>query len=242
MARTNKYASINFNDIYEKKNINPATKKPSSAPSAISSTRTHGGMLVLTRPSPTPQPQPQPQPKSQAPTPTPTPNPTPTPPKPADPIQTPLESDPISLRPLGRTGTGSSPSPSPFSVSSVKEPATVLQPAKPDPFVPPHLRPGFVGREERVAQEGQRQQGFRHREYHGHNHGSPGRYTEDGRPKSGGHERMRRGGGGGGDSDLPVDMNRPSSSGNGSSSGGWYGPYGQRSPANANHYFHHQQF
>ncbi|KAJ4981817.1 hypothetical protein NE237_032654 [Protea cynaroides] len=230
MARTNKYASINFNDIYDKKNHNnTTTKKPSSNFSAtlnpqknyLSTTRNHGGMLVLTRPSPKPQP------------PTPTPTPTPPQPKPADPIQTPPEPEPISLRPLGRTGTGSSPSPSPSPISLVKESATAIQPAKPEPFVPPHLRPGFAGREERVGQDAQRQQGFRQREFHGHHHGSPGQYTEDGRPKSGGYERMR--GGGGGDSDLPVEMNRPSS-------GGWYGSYGHRSPASVNHHFHHQQF
>lgn len=58
-------------------------------------------------------------------------------------------------------------------------------------------------------QDGQRQQGFRSHEFQGHQ-GSPSRYTEDGRPKSGGYERMRRGGG---ESD-PAWMSRPSTSGN----------------------------
>ena len=72
---------------------------------------------------------------------------------------------------------------------------------KTDRFVPPHLRPGFVGREERPGPEvfQGREQGQKH-------FGSPGRYGEDGRPKSGGYEKIRRGG--------ESDLDRPRSSGN----------------------------
>jgi hypothetical protein len=72
MAKTNKYASINFNHFYEKtpsthpnhtaNNNNKPTKNSSSSSSssssysAISSPKTHGRMLVLTRPTPTPRP------------------------------------------------------------------------------------------------------------------------------------------------------------------------------------------
>ncbi|XP_010279226.1 PREDICTED: uncharacterized protein LOC104613198 [Nelumbo nucifera] len=256
MARTNKYASINFNDIYEKKNNLTTSNKPNSASSAslatinppkahLYATRTHGGMLVLSRPSPKPQPQPQQQTQSQ-----PLPSlPSPPPPTKPDSDRTRIEQESISLRPLGRTGSSltsspsPSPSPSPATLTKERVPETP-PPSLPSPkleiFVPPHLRPGFVGKEERFIQEGHRQQGFRSRELgHGNgHHGSPNRYGEDGRPKSGGHERMRRGsglGGGGGDSD-PADMNnRPRSSGNHSSSSGWYGSY--RSPQNHQNHF-----
>ncbi|KAF2283271.1 hypothetical protein GH714_043623 [Hevea brasiliensis] len=63
------------------------------------------------------------------------------------------ESDLISLRPLGRTGAA------PFVSSSVlvpekeKEVGPLVGSPKPDKFVPPHLRPGFVGREERPGPE-----------------------------------------------------------------------------------------
>ena len=62
---------------------------------------------------------------------------------------------------------------------------------KSDKFVPPHLRPGFVGREERPGPEvfrgkevGQRQQ----QQFFG----SPDRFVEEGRPKSGGYETPPR--------------------------------------------------
>lgn len=89
--------------------------------------------------------------------------------------------------------------------------------------MPPHLRPGFVGREEKLGPEVQKQTGFRPREFGNRQgqYGSPGRYGEDGRPKSGGgYERMRRDGGG--ESDL-VEVSRPSSGGNRPNSSGWYG-------------------
>ncbi|KAA8524306.1 hypothetical protein F0562_010729 [Nyssa sinensis] len=220
MARTNKYASLNFNDIYEKKNINPNNKRPSSSsslPSAsssltnssktiISNSRIHGNMLVLSRPSPKSIPQP-----SAFLSPPPLPQP------PAIPDQTRFESDSISLRPLGRTGSGPSISLIP---STSPKPDKELPPSpKLDRFVPPHLRPGFVGREERLVPEFQKQPGVRSREFgvHGQGHfGSPNRHGEDGRPKSGGgYERMRMVG----DSDL-MEMNRPASSGSRPSSSG----------------------
>ncbi|PIA32009.1 hypothetical protein AQUCO_04700114v1 [Aquilegia coerulea] len=140
------------------------------------------------------------------------------------------ESDLISLRPLGRTGSSSltSPSPPPSSSSSTSTTTTCTSPPlitllppqepvislKPQPFVPPHLRPGFVRKEEKVF--GQRNQGLRSRDI---GYGQLQNDGQNGRPKSGGgYERIQRGG----ESDLEV-MNRPSSSGNRpNSSGGWY--------------------
>uniref|UniRef100_A0A5B7ARK6 Uncharacterized protein n=1 Tax=Davidia involucrata TaxID=16924 RepID=A0A5B7ARK6_DAVIN len=221
MAKTNKYASLNFNDIYQKKNINPNHKNPSSSsplpsPSSsltnpnktiISNSRIHGNMLVLSRPSPKPIPQPSPSP----------PPPQPQPQQPAIPDQTRFEPDSISLRPLGRTGSGPSLSLTPL--MSPKPDKELLPSPKLDRFVPPHLRPGFVGREERLEPEFQKLPGVRSREFGGHRQGhfgSPNRYGEDGRPKSGGGcERMRMVG----DSDL-MEMNRPGSSGTRPSSSG----------------------
>ncbi|KAL7000515.1 hypothetical protein U1Q18_001667 [Sarracenia purpurea var. burkii] len=234
-SRANKYASLNFNDIYEKKITNPTHKNhhhPSSSspsPSSLSSpiktilsnSRIHGNMLVLSRPSPkpisqTPLPSPQtPQPQSPPP---------PThhnQPPPSRPDQTRFEPDAISLRPLGRTGLGPSLAPSPLTLPKPdKEFSPSLLPSpKPDRFVPPHLRPGFTGREEKPEPEVQKQQGVRSREFGGHRQGQLGslnRYEEDGRPKSGGgYERMRIVG----DSDL-VLVNRPGSSGTRPSSSG----------------------
>ncbi|PIA35071.1 hypothetical protein AQUCO_03600021v1 [Aquilegia coerulea] len=227
MARTNKYTSINFNDIFEKKSNNKTSSSSSSSSTSSSSvnktTRNHGGMLVLTRPTPKPLPQLQPQTKqpllqssaasidhkqSRS-------EPEPEP-----------ESDLISLRPLGRTGSSSltSPSPPPSSSSTTtctSPPLITLLPPqepvislKPQPFVPPHLRPGFVRKEEKVF--GQRNQGLRSRDI---GYGQLQNDGQNGLPKSGGgYERIQRGG----ESDLEV-MNRPSSSGNRpNSSGGWY--------------------
>jgi hypothetical protein len=227
MAKTNKYASINFNHIYEKSpSTNPnhssnnntkptknSSSSSSSSPSysAISSPKTHGRMLVLTRPTPTPSPKPAtippPQPLS----------PQPQPQRSHQiPGQTPSESgsDHISLRPLGHTGTSS---PVLSSVPSLEKEKQVVNPVlspKPGKFVPPHLRPGFVGREERSVPE------FgRGRDSGRNNFGSPVKYGEDGRPKSGGgYDRMREG-----ESDLGMVI-RPRSSGNRPSSSGWYGP------------------
>lgn len=86
---------------------------------------------------------------------------------------------------------------------------------KPEKFVPPHLRAGFVGKEERPVNVGIRSREANQRQYG--NYGPPSRYGEDGRPKSGGgYERMGGAGGAG-----PM-MNRPRSSGNRPSSSGWY--------------------
>ncbi|KAI5661756.1 hypothetical protein M9H77_21079 [Catharanthus roseus] len=238
MARSNKYASLNFNDIYEKKVINsgnsntrPHSSSPfSSSPSAssaaaasspnktiISNSRIHGHMLVLSRPTPKPIAIPQkPDPSTES----------LAPPrkvassdikstKVAD--QTGSEPDSISLRPQGRTGSGS-----PIVLSPAQSPGNPNSPLgspllKSDRFVPPHLRPGFVGREERPGPEFVKGGQGRGRGQLG----SPNRYGEDGRPKSGGGcERMRRNAG---EAD-PVDvLNRPGSSGaRPSSSGGRY--------------------
>ncbi|TKY48905.1 proline-rich protein 2 [Spatholobus suberectus] len=184
MAKNNKYASINFNHIYEKSisaNTNNPHKNPSLSPSPSSSSasysavsapnKAHGRILVLTRPTPKPV--------------------TPPTPQPPDPIQhnrTRFEpgSDAISLRPLGRTGTGSPLSALPAPNHDKDAPSP--QPPKTDKFVPPHLRPGFVPREEGPG---------------------PDPVRPNGRPKSGGG--MRRGGG----SDVGIlgRGSRPSSSG-----------------------------
>ncbi|KAL6329948.1 hypothetical protein AAG906_039863 [Vitis piasezkii] len=191
-TRTNKYASINFNHLFHNNSHSTAaTTASSSAPSSSSSstsdsykshlaaTRTHGGMLVLSRPTPKAQPQlpppqkQQPPPQKQQP--------------PPPPIQARPEQDSLALLPLGRAEAGS-PSPS--------------SPSKPDRFVPPHLRPGFVGREEKPGLE------FQIRPNRQGNFGSPNRYGEERRPKSGGHERMRRG-----DESDQGELSRPRSSG-----------------------------
>ncbi|TXG70666.1 hypothetical protein EZV62_005601 [Acer yangbiense] len=112
--------------------------------------------------------------------------------------------DQISLRPLGHTGI----SPEHFSPipgqERDKEVVAIVGSPKTGKFVPPHLRPGFAGREEKPVPEvsWSRESGQKY-------FGSPSRYGEDGRPKSGGYERMGRGG----ESDLGL-MNRPRSSGN----------------------------
>ncbi|XP_030515665.2 alpha carbonic anhydrase 8 isoform X2 [Rhodamnia argentea] len=223
MARSNKYSSINFNDIYEKKisssstpTKNQSSKPPPPSSSYSSATSPHnaltngpykahltqGRMLVLTRPTPTPTPAPKPI------TAPPPPQPTPSP-LPAQNCSEPEpEPDPISLRPLGRTGTGSAlPCRVPV-LDRDKEALFAVTSPKPDKFVPPHLRPGFAGKEERPApgvrgEPVPRQQGY---------YGSPGRYAEDGRPKSGGYEGMKGGG--------QADLNRTSSFGNRPSSSG----------------------
>ncbi|XP_057955640.1 uncharacterized protein LOC131149313 isoform X1 [Malania oleifera] len=229
MARSNKYASVNFNDIYEKKFINTSSKSSSASPSPSPSpstaattsvaathqhkthlaavTRTHGRMLVLTRPSPKPRPQPSlppPSPQQQS-----QPQPVPD--------QTRSEPDSISLRPLGRTGAGPS---LPLAVPIPERDKEPLPSPKPNRFVPPHLRPGFVGREDKPLTESQKQPGLRSREF-GHGPGnfvSPNCYGEEGRPKSSGYEKVRR------DGEAHLgEMTQPSSSGNRPSSSGWYG-------------------
>ncbi|KAF3444054.1 hypothetical protein FNV43_RR13744 [Rhamnella rubrinervis] len=225
MAKTNKYTSINFNHIYDKNlptNSNPnnpiKTSSSSSSSSSASSAsfsysavssanKSHGRMLVLTRPSPKPISIPSPV-SSQ-----------PQPPRQTQQNQVTDRggrsdpgSDAISLRPLGRTGAGSSVLSPVLSQEKDKDfPVPVVSP-KPDKFVPPHLRPGFVGREERPGPEVTRT-----REVGQKHVGSPVMYGEDGRPKSGGgYERMTRGG----ELDLGT-ATRPNSSGNRPNSSGW---------------------
>ncbi|KAL5998817.1 hypothetical protein ACLOJK_009765 [Asimina triloba] len=201
MRRSNKYAAINFNEIYGPKKTTPSHSAPHSPLLASQNNppRPHGRMLVLTRPT-KPQPHPQPPPPQ---------------PKPAsDPRP---EPDSISLRPLGRPADSPSPFPSSSSLSisspsaaqikEEKQPPPLASPHKPEPFVPPHLRPGFVGREAKLEQDGQRQ-GVRARERHVGEHSPP--RCDDGRPRSSGYEGMRQPRVSGSD---PYG-NRPSSGGN----------------------------
>ncbi|KAF6170668.1 hypothetical protein GIB67_015620 [Kingdonia uniflora] len=116
---------------------------------------------------------------------------------------------PKPLQPIPQQQPISTPNQPPFEPAS-SIPSSTPPPSKPDTFVPPHLRPGFVGKDERFGQKQQHHQlGFRSREQ-----GQSGS-GEDGRPTSGaGYDRIRRSGvesdvGGG-------EMNRPRS-------GGWYG-------------------
>ncbi|XVE49989.1 hypothetical protein DITRI_Ditri01bG0126200 [Diplodiscus trichospermus] len=211
MARTNRYTSINFNHVLEKnlssssspnKPKNPQThhQNQSSSYSSVSAA-THGRMLVLTRPSPKPittSPLVSPTlPKKPQSTPTPSPDQAQSTNLASDQISfRPLgASDHISLRPLGQTGSGIIPA------QENQKVVTVSRSPKSDRFVPPHLRPGFVGREERPEPDVSRRRELGHKHF-----ASPGRYGEDGRPKSGGYEKMRRGG----ESDL---SGRPRSSG-----------------------------
>ncbi|GLT86828.1 hypothetical protein SLE2022_049420 [Rubroshorea leprosula] len=226
MARTNnnKFTPINFNHILEK-NVTAApssskaklSQNPHQHPSAsfssyssISSPKTHGRMLVLTRPTPKPlnvtpplSPRKQQQQQTQQVQ------------HREVPDQAPegSASDQISLRPLGRTGSGLTVPATVPNQEREKEIGSVAGSPKPDKFVPPHLRPGFVGREERPGPEV-----YRGRESAQRHFGSPDRHVEDGRPKSGGHERIRRGG----EADLGLMMGRPRTSGSRPSSSGWY--------------------
>jgi len=194
-STNNKYASLNFNDIYQKKNHPSSSSSSSSLTSPktiLSNSRIHGNMLVLTRPSPKPIPQPSPPS-----------TPPPPPPPQQQNQQPPTTPDPISLRPLGRTGSGPTLTPSPLTLPKPDKDYSPSPSPKSGRFVPPHLRPGFVGRKEKPGP----QQGVRSREY-----------GENGRPKSGGgYERvvMR----GAGEKDL-LEMSRPGSSGNRPSSSG----------------------
>ncbi|KAJ0683117.1 hypothetical protein HanPI659440_Chr16g0654791 [Helianthus annuus] len=192
MAKTNKYTSLNFNDIYDKKTTTNNRQRSSSSSSIssnktlISNSRIHGNMLVLTRPSPkpiAPPSQPSPPPPSAVP----------------PPDRLPIQSDSISLRPLGHTG---SPSPSTLPLPSLSDLAVSVSP-KTNKFVPPHLRPGFHGREEKPEPEVQKQTGFVTRS--SFRQGLVNQ-VEERRPKSGGgYEAMNR--------PRSSGSNRPFSSG-----------------------------
>ncbi|XP_010689773.2 uncharacterized protein LOC104903437 [Beta vulgaris subsp. vulgaris] len=200
MARTNKYTSLNFNDIYEKKIITPnsttsttstSSRSPSSSLSShksyslsASSRLTHGGMLLLSRPSPKPHPQPQPQPQPQSLASSP-------------PSLKSFDSNSISLRPQGNTGgtPGFQERDNNNNNSKADHPSPSPSP-KSNKFVPPHLRPGFVAKEVTavVPDSNKPKQGtYRPGSAHANYHGSPVRYAEDARPKSGGgYERRMR--------------------------------------------------
>ncbi|CAH8268624.1 unnamed protein product [Arabidopsis lyrata] len=209
----NKYTSINFNHILHKDPPSSSSSSSSSSSASYSSVaRSNGRMLVLTKSSPKPLRSPS--------TSTSTTTTTTTPPiSPAPRISNQAISDPdpnqISLRPLGHTGPGSSRSfpirnPEIDKVPEVPAPAPSSFSPKPDRFVPPHLRPGFVRKDEkpgldssrvrdpnlnqRLPNQEQPRQG-----YFG--------YGQTGRPKSGGYERIR--------TDPRTTGNRPGTS-------GWY--------------------
>lgn len=237
-ANNNKYTSINFNHILEK-NISSTSatttatgggkNQPSPSYSSIASsihtgsnglykshlasTRPHGRMLVLTRPTPKPistailpsSPSSLPSSVSHIPQ-------QPQKEEGPDPKLTEQSSDQISLRPLGRTGQGSETFSPALVQEKDKEVGAGVGSPKPNKFVPPHLRPGFMRKEERPRPEA-----FKGREPGQRYLGPPGRHGEDGRPKSGGYERMMRGG----ETDLGL-IGRPRSSGSRpSSSGSW---------------------
>ncbi|KAE8673005.1 Detected protein of unknown function [Hibiscus syriacus] len=201
MARTNKYTSINFNHVIEKNltssssfNKNPQSQSSFASYSSASNVKTHGRMLVLTRPSPKPVSTP--------------PVVSPTLPKHPEPRSSLVldqhpSSDQISLRPgSGISITGPE--------KKEKEGVFVSGSAKSGRFVPPHLRPGFAGREEKPEPKVflGREQGVKH-------FGSLGHYGEDMQPESGGYEKIKIGG----ESDLGL-IPRPRSSGSRPSSSG----------------------
>ncbi|VVB05683.1 unnamed protein product [Arabis nemorensis] len=214
MARANnKYTSINYNHILHKDH-HP------SPPSYSSVARSNGRMLVLTKTSPKPL-------KSHAPAVSTITTVTPTlSPAPNTPDQPHSDPDPnqISLRPLGHTGPGSSlsfPVRTQESGKDVAAPAPISVSPKPDRFVPPHLRPGFVRKDEKPGLDSSRMrdpisnpnpsQRFPHQEQQ-QRQGYFG-YGQTGRPRSGGYERIR--------SD-PDHFGRPRSSGNRPGTSGWY--------------------
>ncbi|EOA24747.1 hypothetical protein CARUB_v10018024mg [Capsella rubella] len=204
----NKYASINFNHILHK---DPPPSSSSSSPYSSTSSpasyssvaRSNGRMLVLTKPSPKPL-------RSPSPVSITTP---PLSPAPRIPDQATSDPDPnqISLRPLGHTGPGSSLSfplrtPECEKVQDVPAPAPLISMSpKPDKFVPPHLRPGFVRKDEKPGLDSSRvrdlnpnlNQELPRQGYFG--------YGQTGRPKSGGYERVR--------TDPRSTGNRPGTSG-----------------------------
>ncbi|KAL6554405.1 hypothetical protein OROMI_020078 [Orobanche minor] len=211
MARSNKYTSLNFNGFFEKKlssnghnsstNTSPSSAKSFSNQSknALSNSRIHGHMLVLTRPTPKPlsiSPISQKSEIKEQISPI-----SPTPLSGSDPIRSGSEPDSISLRPQGRAGATPvlSLPPLPLPVSPL-----------PSKFVPPHLRPGFSWKEERLGPELVKG-GFKAKPDFGGNFGPAG---IKGRPKSGsGYDPVRRG------RELP-DLNRPGSSGSRPNSSG----------------------
>ncbi|KAF8101895.1 hypothetical protein N665_0201s0202 [Sinapis alba] len=194
MARTNN--KYNYSHILQ--------RDPTTSPASYSSVaRSNGRMLVLTKPSPKPL-------KSSVAASTTTALPPPLSAAPKTPDQAISDPDPnqISLRPLGHTGPASSlsfPARALDSEKHVAAPAPAPMSVSPKKFVPPHLRPGFVRKDEKPGLDSSRVMDpslrLPHQEqprqgYFG--------YGQTGRPKSGGYERIR--------SD-PEYLGRPRSSG-----------------------------
>ncbi|XP_010504282.1 PREDICTED: putative protein TPRXL [Camelina sativa] len=203
----NKYTSINFNHILHKDPPSSSSSSSSSpyssnsSPASYSSVaRSNGRMLVLTKPSPKPLRSPSPVTTTTTPITTPSLSPAP---KISDQAISDPDPNQISLRPLGHTGPGSSlsfPVRTPEKVQDVPAPMMSMSP-KPDKFVPPHLRPGFVRKDEkpRLDPNPNLNQRLPNQEqgYFG--------YGQTGRPKSGGYERIR--------TDPRSTGNRPGTSG-----------------------------
>jgi len=205
MARANnKYTSINYNHILQKDA--PSSSSPASYSSVA---RSNGRMLVLTKPSPKPL-----RPPSAAATTT-TPPPLSLAPRIPDQAVSDPDPDQISLRPLGHTGPGSSLSCAARTqeidkFQGVLAPAPISVSSNPNPnrFVPPHLRPGFVRKDEKPELDSSRvrdpnpsqRSPYQEQPRQGHfGYGQPGR------PKSGGYERIR--------TDPRSTGNRPGTSG-----------------------------
>ncbi|KAK9056794.1 hypothetical protein SSX86_024157 [Deinandra increscens subsp. villosa] len=116
---------------------------------------------------------------------------------PSESDRTSIESDSVSLSPLGRTGS-ETPLPLPHLIVPVSP--------KTNKFVPPHLSPGFHEREEKPEAE---ISGFGPSSTWSSLRQSPIYHVEEGRSKSGGgYERGR-----GGFEANSVAVNRPRSSG-----------------------------
>ncbi|KAG2328989.1 hypothetical protein Bca4012_021392 [Brassica carinata] len=189
MARTNN--KYNYSHILQR---DPSSLSPASYSSVA---RSNGRMLVLTKPSPKPL-------KSSAATASATTTPPPPAPKTPDQAIIP-DPDPnqISLRPLGYTGPAPSVTfPARHSESVAAPPPSVLP--KPDKFVPPHLRPGFVRKDQNPPLDSSDpSQRLPHQQHQNQQHPRQG-YGQLGRPRSGGYDRVR--------SD-PEYLGRPRSSG-----------------------------
>ncbi|KZV27250.1 hypothetical protein F511_04703 [Dorcoceras hygrometricum] len=224
MARSNKYTSVNFNEIFEKKlnnNIKPTANGSFSSSTyafanhsknTVANSKIHGHMLVLSRPPPT---------------------------KPVSSNQnTEIKEKGSSLPATPPSADRPRASPEPERITPITQDQTgvvtlppsppLVSPVKSDKFIPPHLRPGFVRKEENFGSEfvvGSGSASFKAKSDYGGSspgpaHGAGGsgsrsnRYGEEVRPKSGGgYAHVRRGG-------EPTYLNRSGPSENRPSSSG----------------------